>query len=188
VILGDVSGKGVPAALLVASVQTLFRSLSQTMDHPAEILRALCKGIYDETEGSMFVTCIVGLFDLERKTLTYANAGHPSGLIVNKSRVTLLESMGTPAGLFAESTYEAATVPLREGDIGVLVTDGVSESIETDGVCWSELARAALVDLKSPTAEQVCETLMKMAEDGPGPAGDTDWEDDQTAVVFVVER
>jgi hypothetical protein len=69
----------------------------------------------------------------------------------------------------------------------VLVTDGVSESIETDGVCWCELARAALAALERPTAEQVCETLMKMAQDGQGPAGITDWEDDQTTVVFLVE-
>lgn len=135
VILGDVSGKGVRAALLVASVQTLFRGLSQSTNDPAEILRALSKGIHDETQGGMFVT------------------------------------------------YRS----FLEGDIGGLVTDGVSESIEKDGVSWCELARTTLADLKSPTAEQVCETLMKMAQDGEGPAGIADWEDDQTAVVFLVD-
>ncbi len=185
-ILGDVSGKGIPAALLVASVQTLFRGLSQRMDQPAELLRTLSKAIYDETKGSMFVTCVLGLFDLERRTLTYANAGHPPGLIVNDSRMTLLKSAGTPLGLFASWNYDAVTIPLREGDIGVLITDGVSESIETNGISWCELARTALVDIERPTAEQVCERLMKMAQDGLGPAGVADWEDDQTTLVFLV--
>jgi hypothetical protein len=175
------------AALLVTSVQTLFRGLSQTTDDPAEVLRALSKGIYDETRGSMFVTCVVGLFDLEQRTLTYANAGHPPGLIVNHSNVTLLESLGTPVGLFATCSYEAVTIPLRHGDIGILVTDGVSESIETDGICWCELARNTLAGLETPTAEQVCDKLMKMAKDGPGPTGVADWEDDQTVVVFLVD-
>ena len=187
VILGDVSGKGVPAALLVASIQTLFRGLSKTLGSPAEVLRALSKAVYDETNGAMFVTCIVGLFDLEQRTLTYANAGHPPGLIVNHSNVTLLESLGTPVGLFATCSYEAVTIPLRHGDIGILVTDGVSESIETDGICWCELARNTLAGLETPTAEQVCDKLMKMAKDGPGPTGVADWEDDQTVVVFLVD-
>ena len=94
---------------------------------------------------------------------------------------------GLLRGLFATWSHKAVTIPLHEGDIGVLVTDGVSESIETDGVCWCELARAALADLERPTAEQVCEKLMKMAQDGPGPVDVTDWEDDQTTVVFLVE-
>src|SRR4030095_1347868 len=141
VILGDVSGKGVPAALLVASVQSLFRGLSQTTDDPADVLRTLSKGIHNETQGAMFVTCVVGLFDLEGRTLTYANAGHPPGLIANHSKTTLLARPGPPVRLCAPPSHNALTIPLHEGDIGVLVTDGVSESIETDGVCWCELAR-----------------------------------------------
>lgn len=185
-ILGDVSGKGIPAALLLASVQTLFRGVSQGTHQPAEVLRVLSKGIYDETQGSMFVTCVLGLFDLKQRTLTYANAGHPSGLIVNNSRITLLESVGIPVGLFASWNYEAVTIPLQDGDLGILVTDGVTESLEAEGVSWPNLAQSALKNLKEPTVERVCKMLMRMAEEGPGPAGVEDWEDDQTTLVFQV--
>jgi len=187
VAIADVCGKGTPAALLMASVKASLEELVAADPAPRALCARLARTLAPRLGPDRFVSLVYAVLDPARGTLAYANAGHPPGLIVNHSKATLLESTGPPVGMFATSSHTTVTIHLHEGDIGVLVTDGVSESIETDGVCWCELAKAALADLERPTAEQVCDKLMKMAQDGEGPAGITDWEDDQTAVVFLVD-
>jgi len=99
-LLGDISGKGIPAALLLASTRTLFRTLCHESYQPAELLDHLSGALYEDNGGSMFMTCLLGLLDLKCLTLTFANAGHPPGLIFTGARRQLLQSGGVPAGMF----------------------------------------------------------------------------------------
>jgi phosphoserine phosphatase RsbU/P len=188
-LLGDVSGKGIPAALLLASTRTLFRTLSHKRFQPAELLNYLSGALYEENAGSMFMTCLLGLFDLKRRTLTFANAGHPPGLILGGARRQLLQSGGVPAGMFPSWTYETKTVLLQPGSIGIFVTDGISEAVGGDVLESADKIEKAISKIPLPvTPERVCEKLMQIAKSTSGPAGGEGWEDDQTVLAFVVDE
>jgi len=187
-LLGDVSGKGIPAALLLASTSRLFRMLCHTKQNPAELVEDLSRAVYEDNRGFMFMTCLVAFFDLKRRTLTYTNAGHPPGIIVRSSGLKLLDSGGNPVGMFESSTYDCQTFELGAGDVGLLVTDGISEAITQDGIAFSETLQreiAQVTHLRSP--EILCERVMQLAKNKAGLEEYSDWTDDQTVLAFVVD-
>src|SRR3981189_2651168 len=95
-VVGDVSGKGIPAALLQASAHSLFRTLARETTHPAELLTRISKEIYAENAGASYLTCVAARLDSRARTLTYTNAGHPVGLLVGPSGRRLLSRGGPP--------------------------------------------------------------------------------------------
>jgi len=188
-LLGDISGKGIPAALLLASTGRLFHLLSRTKHAPAKLVRDLSEALYADNRGSMYMTCLVAFFDLKGRTLSYTNAGHPPGMIFRDGGMELLNRGGTPAGMFASSTYDWQTLVLRPGDIGILVTDGISEAVAQDGVPFVEVLRKEIMKVPNPRSpESLCERIMLLANSKGGLAGDAEWTDDQTVLAFVVEE
>jgi phosphoserine phosphatase RsbU/P len=138
--IGDVSGKGVPASLFMATTRTYFRSrvsigtpIQQTVE---EINREICK----ENPNQMFVTLIVGIIDLRSGTMTYCNAGHNPPLLIHPSGDTacLQDIHGIPLGIFDNVEYSSGTVRFSEGDLLFLYTDGVTEAIRKDDAFYSE--------------------------------------------------
>src|SRR5580700_10378816 len=97
-VVGDVSGKGIPAALLQASAHSLFRTLARETVHPAELLTRVSREIYAENAGASYLTCVLARIDSATGTLVYANAGHPAGLMVGSSGRRLLSRGGPPVG------------------------------------------------------------------------------------------
>jgi serine phosphatase RsbU (regulator of sigma subunit) len=186
-VIGDVSGKGVPAALLQASAHSLFRTLARETIHPADLLTRVSREIYAENAGASYLTCLLLRIDSAAGTLMYANAGHPTGLITGKSGRQLLSRGGPPAGLFCETEYESEVVSLQPGDLGVLVTDGITEAIDEDSVSIDVLNRTICNVAEPRTPERVCEALMEMARRGPGPRGVANWQDDRTVLVFQLD-
>lgn len=183
VLLADVSGKGIPAALVLGATRTLFRLLARELQDPPALAARFCEALYEETGGSSYVTCILGRLDLAERRLTYVNAGHPPGVIVGPAGRRLLSKGGPPAGLFPAASYEAETLSLSHGDVGLLVTDGISEAIGGDGLDGLDRAIASLagrVDLDS-----LCDEVMRLARGGPGPTAG--WHDDRTVVAFRVD-
>src|SRR4029077_9669365 len=106
-VVADVSGKGIPAALLQASEHSLFRTLARETVDPAELLTRVSKEIYAENTGVSYVTCVLARVNTATRTVLYANAGHPAGLMVGSCGRRLLSRGGAPAGLFAGSAYRA---------------------------------------------------------------------------------
>ena len=138
--IGDVSGKGVPASLFMATTRTYFRSrisigtpIQQTV---MEINREICK----ENPNQMFVTLIVGIIDLRSGSMTYCNAGHNPPLLIHPSGDTMFlhEIHGIPLGIFDHVDYSSGTVQLSEGDLLFLYTDGVTEAIREDDAFYGE--------------------------------------------------
>jgi sigma-B regulation protein RsbU (phosphoserine phosphatase) len=188
VVVGDVSGKGIPAALLQASAHSLFRTLSRHTTEPARLLEQVSREIYAENGGALYLTCLVVRIDGADGTLVYANAGHPPGLLLGRTGRRLLARAGLPAGMFPDAVYQSEVLQVEPGDLGVLMTDGITEAIEDDEVPAVDRLNATICGVSSPrTPERVCDTLMGLAERGSGPAGVPNWQDDKTVLAFVVE-
>ncbi len=129
-VIADVSGKGVPAALFMALSRTLVRASTFHYHDPAESIREANLNIFLDSKTSMFVTLFYAVLDASRKVLTYVNAGHNPPMLFSSgtSGVTLLEAQGIALGVIDTIDLESVTVPLHPGDVVVLYTDGVTEA------------------------------------------------------------
>ena len=140
VALGDVSGKGIPASLFMAVTVTVLRTLARTIAEPDEILRRLNDELVDQNPRGMFVTIQCLVFDLARRTLTCAGAGHDRLVILSPGRPPRLAfpSSGRPAGLMPFNPIERASMALSPGDTFVLFSDGVSEAMNAQEEFFGE--------------------------------------------------
>ncbi len=135
VAIGDVSGKGIPASLLMAITTTLFRSRTQKNMKVNEIVQDINSDLCRDNENAMFVTFFLGLINLKTGELDYCNAGHNYPYIIGRDGGTLCleHTHGTPLGLFEEMKYGSGSVRIHEKDCLVLYTDGVTEAMDKDG-------------------------------------------------------
>jgi len=183
-ILADVSGKGIPAALILSSLKTLFRANAQAVSDPADIAERISGALFEQHAGLPYATAIVARFEASGPCLLYVNAGHPSGYLLRDGGVSGLDSSGLPLGMLPGARYTTARLDLRGGDAGVLVTDGITEALETAALAWARTAAAAETG-RGPRA--LCDDLMETAARGRGPEGVEGWQDDRTVFVFTVE-
>lgn len=187
-ILGDVSGKGIPAALIQSSLKALFRMIARDTTDPAEIADNMSTALYQETAGMPYATAIVVRLDNAAERLTYANAGHPSGFLLRDGVVHSIESGGPPLGLLPGTQYASVDIELQPGDLGVLVTDGITEALEGVPMTVPEALRGRgghSAARRSPS--EIADDLLRVAAAAPGPVGVEGWEDDRTVFVFRVE-
>jgi phosphoserine phosphatase RsbU/P len=130
-VIADVSGKGVPAALFMALSRTLIRASAHSIDDPVSSLREANGHLVEDSKTSMFVTLFYAVLDSRAKTLTYVNAGHNPPIHVGGAgahQVKLLSAHGIALGVVDEIDLESVKVPLNAGDLVVLYTDGVTEA------------------------------------------------------------
>jgi sigma-B regulation protein RsbU (phosphoserine phosphatase) len=167
----------------------LFRTFARQTVDPAAIAERISTALYEEYAGLPYATAIVARFETAPRRLAYVNAGHPSGYLLRDGTVTAaLESGGQPLGLLPGATYAAAHVELIAGDVGVLVTDGITEAVEAGPMTLSQTLEASLersTSGRSPS--EICDDLLRAAAAGPGPVGVPDWHDDRTVFIFAVE-
>ena len=130
--LGDVSGKGAPAALLTAMVQGMFTVQASASAGPAEAMAQINLGLKRRSVESRFVTMFYGIVGADG-TLTYCNAGHNPPVLVKKDRVVRLEAGGMILGLFDFASYDQEIVQLDDGDTLVVFSDGISEAQNAGG-------------------------------------------------------
>jgi sigma-B regulation protein RsbU (phosphoserine phosphatase) len=139
--VGDVSGKGMPAALLMAMLLMVLRGEQRRGSHlgPAALMEHLYRAAYDElTSSGMFATLFLGVFDPKNRTLNYANAGHSPVIIrPQDGSARLLEAGSVPVGVFPEASVEEKELFLNPGDLLVVASDGLNEARNTDGDLFS---------------------------------------------------
>jgi phosphoserine phosphatase RsbU/P len=135
--LGDVAGKGPPAALLSAMMQGIFAAQAASNDPPSQTIRRVNLALYRRGIESRFVTLMYGALQADGH-LTYCNAGHNPPLIVGREGFRRLESGGPIVGLFESASYEEETVQLSAGDWLIIFSDGISEALSATGEEYGE--------------------------------------------------
>lgn len=165
VAIADVSGKGVPASLLMAICQTNLRHFALVNESPAAVMRAMNKEMEDEVQEDMFVTAVYGVIDLDRNTFTFARAGHELPLIVRSGgpdehpSARFWGGEGMALGMVPSEVFDMVLVdvevPLAPGDTIVLYTDGVTEAAGADDQEFSSnrLADVALTLRDRPAVD-----------------------------------
>jgi len=140
VALGDVSGKGIPAALFMAVAVTVLRTLARQIAEPDEILRRLNDELSEQNPRGMFVTLQCLVFDLAQGRVSCAGAGHHQLAVLSPGRPPRLAcpSSGRPVGLMRPNPIERETMSLTNGDTFVLFSDGVSEAMNGDEDFYGE--------------------------------------------------
>jgi phosphoserine phosphatase RsbU/P len=140
VALGDVSGKGIPAALFMAVAITLVRSLARENREPEDILRRVNNELAAQNPRGMFVTLVCLAFDLRTGRVTSANAGHNSPVLARPGKPPrlVLPSTGMVAGLFPGIEFTSESMQLEQDDVLILYSDGVTEAFDAQEEAFGE--------------------------------------------------
>lgn len=145
-LLGDVSGKGMGAALLMSSFLSSARVLYDTCSDPAEFAVRLSNVMFHQTDPGHFITGVVGCLDPASGKVHYVNAGQGSLCIVRDGQVHEHESTGVPFGILPEFPYHAETLELAPGDLMAIFSDGIPEAQRGDEFFDDERVRATLIE------------------------------------------
>ncbi|MBZ5526399.1 MAG: PP2C family protein-serine/threonine phosphatase [Acidobacteriia bacterium] len=184
VVIADVAGKSVPAALLMATFQASLRTIASTGAPLLEIVAQLNSYACAHSLGGMrFTTAVLCQYDPADRTIEYVNAGHNPPLLRRADgRLESLSTGGLPLGILPEAQYESARVALDSGDVTVLYTDGAVEAFNAAGVEFgSERWMAAVRSLPQGSAESMLGFLLRQLDEFT--AG-TRQSDDITCLVF----
>lgn len=134
IAIGDISGKGVPAALLMSNLQAALRITALEFSEPYKVLSKVNSHITKTTSPEKFATFFYGIFNPETLIFKYTNAGHNYPVLVKKTgEIELLTQGGIIIGVIENAEYESADISLERGDSLVLYTDGVTEAMDPDG-------------------------------------------------------
>jgi sigma-B regulation protein RsbU (phosphoserine phosphatase) len=144
-VIADISGKGIPAALLMASLQASVRGQSQSAGDVAALMSNVNRLVYEVSPASRYATFFYSQFDPETRRLTWSNGGHNPPMVLRGGEVILLETGGPVVGLFPQGRYQQDSITLEAGDLMILYTDGMSEAENPAEEEWGEdaLIRAA---------------------------------------------
>lgn len=171
-IVGDVSGKGVPASLVMAVTCRLFRTVASHFQTPAEIVTALNDTLAENNESNMFCTFFLGILDLQTGHMQYCNAGHNAPVLMRTSGETEFMSVvpNLPLGLFEGVAYEGQECTLMKGESLFLYTDGVTEAENSDKELYSDEHLLEFLEMhrqKRPSelAEEVFSDIVRHAAD-----------------------
>ncbi len=145
VVAGDVTDKGVPAALVMASTHALLRSAAETAGGPGEVLRRVNDLLIPQIPDAMFVTCLALEIDLESGIARFANAGHNLPYIRRGDAVLRFEARGMPLGLLPGSPYDEVDAIIEPGDVVMLYSDGITEQHDAAGEMFGFPRTAAVV-------------------------------------------
>ena len=188
ILVADVSGHGMPAALIASMLKIALSAQVAHAADPARVLLGLNQALCGKFQHH-YVTAAYLFVDMEKRTLTYAGAGHPPLLLWGGSSegVRVVEENGLFLGKFEFARYSSVELPLASGDWALLYTDGISETTDPFGVEFgTERFREFLAEERSPSADHFADRLLEEVSrwSARGPSEDLD--DDITLVAIHV--
>ena len=180
-VMGDVVGRGVPAASLMGQIRNALRAYAREDSEPQALLQRLNGAVNDLAPASAMATLLFGVYDLETSTLTLASAGHPPPLVCSNGEAHFIDgAVGPPLGAVRTPTYKSVTTKIEPGATLVMYTDGLVEDRTTPLGEGLELMRQLLAS--GPTElEALCDHVMRSALNGR-----TDGADDAAVLVLRV--
>ena len=184
-LIADVTGKGVPAALLMADTKALLHAAADNADNPADALGRVNRILTLERHSSLFVTAALAAVDTDTGDVRLASAGHEPPLVVRADgRLEAIEARGPILGAFTGVAYEPAVCHVDPGDVVVLYTDGITDTRDARGVFYGEpRLRGVLAGLSGASADEVRRAVV---DDVRAFRGEADLFDDLT--ILVAER
>ena len=183
-IVADVAGKSIPAAMLMATLQASLRTLSNTPSSLSQIVSGLNQYACSNSQGgTRFTTAFIAELDPVTRKLTYINAGHNAPILRRFSgAIERFETGGLPLGILLNSNYESATVSLETNDWLLIFTDGLVEAMNTSGEEFGETRILEQLDQCANTAP--ADALKRMISSVDAFVGNTPQHDDVTAMLL----
>lgn len=181
IVAGDVTDKGVPAALVMASTRSILRGDAARLVSPAKVLEHANDLLYPDIPAHMFVTCLYAVLDPVTGRLQYANAGHNLPYVRTKTGVVEFRATGMPLGLMPGMSYEEKEAFLSPGETMLLHSDGLAEAHNSDGEMFGFPRLARLMEERAGGGE-VIDLLLTELDRFTGP--DSEQEDDITLVAL----
>ncbi len=166
--IGDASGKGLAAALMISNVQSSLRTAALfTGNDPAAVLRVVNRQVYASSLEDRYATLFYGVFDEATCQLRYVNAGHNPPIVIRRDGSSVsLRSGGAPVGMFPEWTYVEDAVQLSPGDLVLAYTDSVTETENPAGEEWGvEALRRAALECNAKLTDEIAAAIFQAMDE-----------------------
>ena len=185
IVIGDVSGKGAPAAIYAALVSGILRSHAPIEPSPSEMLSAVNLSLAERRIEAQFVSLIYAVWDDENRTLTVANSGLPRPIYVHGNTNEVIEATGLPLGLFDEAEYDEFKFRMKPGDLFVFFSDGILDARNHKGDMFGRgRVEKIISECREQSADCIVQSLFQAVADH---AAGQETFDDQTVVAIRVK-
>jgi serine phosphatase RsbU (regulator of sigma subunit)/anti-sigma regulatory factor (Ser/Thr protein kinase) len=186
-VVGDVTDKGVPAALVMATTRSIFRAALERFRSPGEVLSSVNDLLCPDISPNMFVTCLYILLDPTTGHLRFANAGHNLPAHLSGEGVRELRATGMPLGLMPGMTYEETEAQLQPGDGLVLYSDGLVEAHNVEGEMFGFPHLRALLARKNNQSKRLEEPIAQFLMEELASYTGADWEQEDDVTLVTLE-
>jgi serine phosphatase RsbU (regulator of sigma subunit) len=183
VVVGDATGKGVPAALVMSTTLGMLRLTAQSYCSPGEMLQRVNEALFPYIPANMFVTCFYAVLDPESGLLRYANAGHDLPYLHHDGEAKELRARGMPLGLMSSMDYEEMDLVLEAGESVLFYSDGLVEAHDSQGEMFGFPRLRALIaehGKEQALGEYLLEELYTFVEEG--------WEQEDDITLLTLRR
>ncbi|PYX37616.1 MAG: serine/threonine protein phosphatase [Acidobacteria bacterium] len=185
ITIGDVSGKGAPAAIYAALVSGILRSHAPIEPAPAEMLSAINNSLGERRIDAQFVSIIYAVWDDSMRTLQVANSGLPRPIYCHDGKIEIIEATGLPLGLFDDAEYDEFSFQAKPSDMFVFFSDGILDARNTEGELFGrQRVEQISAECADKSADYVVDSLFEAVEKH---AAGVDPFDDQTVVAIKVK-